>query len=111
MRDFVATDSVSNGFGRSDTTIFRSKPGFTLMEETKAARPVRTSLRVPALEPSRSTANPAEMSGRAAALRQRICISINNLSTAIPGEQPRYGWGVSEQCILLQPTGVEQASY
>ena len=37
MRDFVATDSVANGFGKSETATFRNKPGFTLMDETKAA--------------------------------------------------------------------------
>jgi hypothetical protein len=43
MRDLVATDSVANGFGKSPGVIFRNRPGFTVVDETKAAGPVRIS--------------------------------------------------------------------
>jgi hypothetical protein len=43
MCDFVVADSVANGFGRLSTVTFRNRPGFTVIEDTKADCPVRTS--------------------------------------------------------------------
>ena len=75
IRDFVATDSVANGFGRSETVIRRIKPGFTLMEETNAACPVKTSSPVPALECNTHSASPTKANGRTALLlRERVFI-------------------------------------
>jgi hypothetical protein len=65
MCDFVATDSVANGFGKSGIVIFRNKPGFTLVEATKAAEPVKTLFVSPVEEPKTTAASPARTAGSA----------------------------------------------
>ena len=65
MRDFVVTDSVANGFGKSESVIFRIRPGFTTVEETKAPRPVKTSFDRPAHDPNTKAVSPAKTKERA----------------------------------------------
>lgn len=44
IRDLSVADSVMNGFGKSAVVIFRNAPGFTPLDVTNAALPVRTSV-------------------------------------------------------------------
>src|SRR5438445_12575872 len=79
MRDFVVADSVANGFGRLSTVTFRNKPGFTVMDDTKADGPVRMSSVL-------GTPKPANTRRRATTPRRRkvfIIVVVRTLNGAL----------------------------
>jgi hypothetical protein len=104
MRDFVATDSVANGLGKSATVILRRKPGFTFVEDTNAACPVSSVLEFRFVYADRAPADTASTQNTPSCLRgtpvplslvmkspESITIEQRRSNCVRPSEAIRFG--------------------